>query len=162
MITHYRIDSRLVHGQTTTVLQKTYACNGILVVDDELAKDEVMSNIYRSAVPPSVKVYIYDIEKVLRQLPKAEASDKCYYVIFKSPLEVTKLIALGYRFKGDIVMGPQHNAQPGANAYIFGIYLTDEEAAAVDQIEASGINVILNPFQNPSGTPWREAKQKRV
>ena len=33
MITHYRIDCRLVHGQTTTVLRKQYPCDGIIVVE---------------------------------------------------------------------------------------------------------------------------------
>ena len=41
MITHYRVDMRVVHGQTVTILKKTFPLNGIIVIDDEI---EAISN----------------------------------------------------------------------------------------------------------------------
>ena len=38
MITHYRVDMRVVHGQTVTILKKSFPLNRIIVIDDEIAK----------------------------------------------------------------------------------------------------------------------------
>ena len=39
MITLYRIDDRLVHGQTMIKLLPNYPCDGIIIVNDEIAKN---------------------------------------------------------------------------------------------------------------------------
>ena len=37
MIAYYRVDERVIHGQTLNVVTRQMACDGILVVDDEIA-----------------------------------------------------------------------------------------------------------------------------
>ena len=160
MITHYRIDCRLVHGQTTTVLRKQYPCDGIIVVDDPLVEDEMMCQAYKTAAGGNIRVLIYTIEKALIQLEKAEASAKNYYVVFRNALTVQTLIQRGYRFKGDITVGPQ-SARSGTIDYIFGISLTDEEAAAMDFISSQGINLLCNPFENRTSMPWEKVREKK-
>ena len=51
MITLYRIDDRLVHGQTMIKLLPNYPCDGIIIVNDEIAKNEQMKAIYQSVLP---------------------------------------------------------------------------------------------------------------
>ena len=46
MITLYRIDDRLVHGQTMIKLLPNYPCDGIIIVNDEIAKNEQMIKVY--------------------------------------------------------------------------------------------------------------------
>ena len=36
MIAYYRVDERVIHGQTLNVVTRQMACDGILVVDDEI------------------------------------------------------------------------------------------------------------------------------
>ena len=98
MITHYRVDMRVVHGQTVTILKKSFPLNRIIVIDDEIAKDQYMANLYASVVPSTIKVHILNVERGFANLQKAEDSQLNYFVIFKSPLTVERLIKMGYRF----------------------------------------------------------------
>lgn len=61
-----RVDSRLIHGQVITKWRKIYNITKIIVVDDELARDEFMIRMYEAAAPAGVKVKVYDTEKAKR------------------------------------------------------------------------------------------------
>ena len=87
MVTYSRMEAKLIHGQTTTVLRNRYKCDGIILVDDMVAKDGGMRAIFSAAAPPGVKVYFFNTEKALIQLKKAADSELNYFVIFRGPLE---------------------------------------------------------------------------
>ena len=40
MVLHYRVDERVIHGQTTTRITKEFVCNGIIIVDDEISQNK--------------------------------------------------------------------------------------------------------------------------
>ena len=95
MITHYRVDMRVVHGQTTTILKKSFPLNRIIVIDDEIAKDKYMVSLYSSTVSSDIKVHILDLQKGFDNLKKAEDSQLNYFVIFKTPITVKRLLEKG-------------------------------------------------------------------
>ena len=92
MITYCRVDDRVVHGQTITTLIRRNQCNGILIVDDGSAENEMWKKIYKNVVPPDIKVLAFTVEKALVKLPEAERSEKNYFVIFKNVRTVGKLL----------------------------------------------------------------------
>ena len=53
-----RVDDRLIHGQVMTAWIKSYPINHILIVDDELSKNQLMLNIYKAAMPAGNGTYI--------------------------------------------------------------------------------------------------------
>lgn len=57
-ITLARIDDRVIHGQTMTRWTKQYAVQGILVVSDEVAKDELRKKVLKAAAA-ELKLGIY-------------------------------------------------------------------------------------------------------
>ena len=131
MITHYRVDMRVVHGQTVTILKKSFPLNRIIVIDDEIAKDQYMANLYASVVPSTIKVHILNVERGFANLQKAEDSQLNYFVIFKSPLTVERLIKMGYRFKGSLTIG-QQAVRTNAPKYLPACGNTEEEFAAIE------------------------------
>lgn len=44
-----RVDERLIHGQVMTTLSKRAGVNAIFVVDDTVAEDSFMKNVYKTA-----------------------------------------------------------------------------------------------------------------
>ncbi len=50
-----RVDSRLIHGQVVTKWVKQAQANRIVVVSEELEKDEFMRSVYLMAAPPKSK-----------------------------------------------------------------------------------------------------------
>ncbi|MEY8338643.1 PTS sugar transporter subunit IIB [Lachnospiraceae bacterium 62-35] len=159
MIIHYRVDERIIHGQTTTKLTKETTLHGIIVVDDKIAEDPFMVQLYKKALPESIKVYCFPMEKALRKLPEADTSQKNYLVIFKYPTTVAWMIERGYRLSSQLNIGPQ-SVREGSAFIMPMIGLLPEEIQALEVIEKAGTKIILNPqFMTPNYT-WQEAKKK--
>lgn len=74
MITYYRVDERVIHGQTLNVVTRQVPCDAIIVVDDEIAADAYFCGIFKGMT--NYKVLIFSVETALHKLPEAEASAK--------------------------------------------------------------------------------------
>ena len=71
MINHFRVDSKLIHGQITTRLLAFKHCNRILLIDDTVAGDESMRNIFSTVIPHSVKIHFRGMGDALNALERA-------------------------------------------------------------------------------------------
>lgn len=78
MIAYYRVDERVIHGQTLNVVTRQMACDGILVVDDEIAADPYFCTIFKGMT--NYKVLIFSVDAAMRKLQEAERSAKNYFV----------------------------------------------------------------------------------
>ena len=65
----FRIDSRLIHGQIITKWLKVTQADKIVVVDEMLAADDFMKEVYVAAVPKGISVDIYDTDKAMGTEP---------------------------------------------------------------------------------------------
>lgn len=158
MITHYRVDMRVVHGQTVTILKKTFPLNGIIVIDDEIAADEYMSSLYASTVPSDIKVHIRSVDKAIPALQKAEESKLNYFIIFKTPLAVKRVIQQGYSFKGKLTVGQQF-IRDDAPKYLNSVGSTKEEFDALQFAHDHGTDIIFDPSCIFENIPFEEAKK---
>ncbi|WP_027825109.1 PTS sugar transporter subunit IIB [Lactobacillus psittaci] len=59
-----RIDSRLLHGQVATGWSKAMNPDRIIVVSDNVAKDDLRKNMIREAAPTGIKAHIVPIKKM--------------------------------------------------------------------------------------------------
>lgn len=159
MITHYRVDMRVVHGQTTTILKKSFPLNRIIVIDDEIAKDKYMVSLYSSTVSSDIKVHILDLQKGFDNLKKAEDSQLNYFVIFKTPITVKRLLEKGYVFKGPITIGQQF-IRDNAPKYLNSVGSTEEEWAAIQYAHDAGAEIIFDPSCKFENISFDEAKKK--
>ena len=159
MITHYRVDMRVVHGQTTTILKKSFPLNRIIVIDDEIAKDKYMVSLYSSTVSSDIKVHILDLQKGFDNLKKAEDSQLNYFVIFKTPITVKRLLEKGYVFKGPITIGQQF-IRDNAPKYLNSVGSTEEEWAAIQYAHDAGAEIIFDPSCKLKNISFDEAKKK--
>jgi PTS system mannose-specific IIB component len=158
VISHYRIDSRVVHGQTTTRIVKEHPVDGVIIVDDGISNDGFIQKIYANALG-SIRMLCFTVEKAARKLPEAEASKKSYLIIFKTTESARQLAEVGYRFKGVLNVGPQPNCE-GAQLVEKMLYLTDEQIADLDYLESVGTSMIVNPAFTTPNLSWSAAKSK--
>ena len=61
MVLHYRVDERVIHGQTTTRITKEFVCNGIIIVDDEISQNKFMLQLFKQTVPGDIRVIGFDV-----------------------------------------------------------------------------------------------------
>ena len=71
----FRIDSRLIHGQIITKWLKVTQADKIVVVDETLAADGFMREIYMAAVPKGISVDIYDTDEAIKEWGRNQFGD---------------------------------------------------------------------------------------
>jgi PTS system mannose-specific IIB component len=60
-----RVDSRLLHGQVATAWTKETQPTRIIVVSDDVAKDELRKKLIQQAAPPGVKAHVVPVDKMI-------------------------------------------------------------------------------------------------
>ena len=158
MIAHYRVDSRVVHGQTTTRVTKENPVDGVIIVDDEISRDKFMLGVFANTLG-SIRVLGFSVKKALEKLPEASASKKRYLVIFKTPETAQALAEQGFEFDGVLNCGPQPNCD-GAKLVEKMLYLTESQIDALNYLDSRGVKLIINPAFTTPDLTWPEAKRK--
>ena len=95
-----RIDSRLLHGQVATAWTKTVQPTRIIVVSDEVAKDELRKNLIVQAAPPGVKAHVVPVNHMI----KLAKDDKHFggqraMLLFENPQDVLRAVEGGVPLK---------------------------------------------------------------
>lgn len=90
-----RIDSRLLHGQVATAWTKSVNPNRIIVVSDNVAKDELRKTLITEAAPPGVKANVIPIQKMIDIW-----NDPCFgntkaLLLFENPEDVVRVVEGG-------------------------------------------------------------------
>lgn len=80
-----RVDDRLVHGQVMTSWQKATSANKFMVVDDEVASNDLMKTVLKGVVPAQIKLGVFTIEKAVDRLIKGFKPDDKVIMLMKTP-----------------------------------------------------------------------------
>lgn len=88
-----RIDSRLLHGQVATSWAKTTKVDRILVVSDDVAKDNLRKTLIMQAAPPGVKANVLTISKMLRIYYDSRFDFINAMILVENPVDAIRLIS---------------------------------------------------------------------
>ncbi|HLQ39494.1 MAG TPA: PTS sugar transporter subunit IIB [Tetragenococcus sp.] len=77
-----RVDSRLLHGQVVTRWIGKVNAKEVIIVDDELAKDDFMIEVFEMAAPSGVKLIVKSAQEAKEFLENKDLSKAI--VLFKS------------------------------------------------------------------------------
>lgn len=91
-----RVDFRLMHGQVVTNWIKQVSADSILIVDDELANDKFLAQVFLMAAPPGIKVAIRSVEAATKGFLNKVYKGKKMLVLFKSVDSVHKAVMAGF------------------------------------------------------------------
>ncbi|CDQ37964.1 mannose/fructose/sorbose PTS transporter subunit IIA [Virgibacillus salexigens] len=91
-----RIDSRLLHGQVATAWTKNTLPTRIIVVSDEVAKDELRKKLIQQAAPSGVKAHVVPINKMI-ELAKDDQhfGGQRALLLFENPNDVLRAVEGG-------------------------------------------------------------------
>lgn len=136
-----RIDFRLMHGQVVTNWIKQVSADSILIVDDKLASDKFLAQVFLMAAPPGVKVAIRSIENAVESFQKGVFKDKKMLILFKSVANAKKAVDLGFPLEKLQVAG----LGSGTNKTMISneLSLSKEEADMLLDIQNKGVEVTL-------------------
>ena len=141
-----RIDERLLHGQVQLWLRYIGA-NTILVVNDEVAKDNIQQSLMKMIISKEIAVRFFTVQKTIDIISKASPKQKIF-IIVKDCKDALKLIEGGVPIK-EINIGNIHNAE-GKEKVTRSIFLGAEDKKALKEM-IEKYNISFNTKTTPSG-----------
>ena len=139
MIIHTRIDFRLIHGQVITQWIKRLDIDQIIVVDNELAKDDFMKEVFMMAAPKGVGVKIISADEA-KQMQVDGQMDTCRCLILFKTVDGLDC-ALKNGLKLDSVQVGGLGGGPGRKAVHNAITLDEHDAQLLKEVQSKGIRV---------------------
>lgn len=142
-----RIDERLVHGQGA-LWAKTLGVNTVIVANDAVSEDHMSQSLMKTALPKSLAVRFFPIQKVIDVIRKASPQQSIFLVI-KDCADALKLVEGGVPIS-EINIGNIHNAE-GKEVVTRSIFLGKEDKEALKTMIETH-NVQFNTMTTPGGT----------
>lgn len=143
-----RIDNRLVHGQVGVTWTSTIGANLVIVVDDEVAGDDIQQKLMGiTAETYDFGIRFFTIEKTINVIAKAAPHQKIF-LICRTPQVVRKLIEGGVPLK-DVNVGNMHFTQ-GKKQISSKVYVDESDLIDLRFIRDKGVNVFIQDVPGDS------------
>lgn len=161
-VVHARVDDRLIHGEVVTAWVPTTRATRIIIIDDEVAKDEFNVRVVKALAPAGTKVFVYDVDKAAEKLMVQGLPDERLLLLTKSPTSFWRLIEKGVPLKEVNLGGAgiRGKRQP----FINNVSLDPDEVMACENMRKNGCRVYyqLVPEQGvvEIDTAMKTAKEK--
>lgn len=157
-----RVDDRLIHGEVVTAWVPGTSATRILIIDDEVAKDEFNKRVVKALAPAGTKVFVYDVEKAAEKLMVQGIEGERLLLLAKTPVSFNRLIQKGVPLKEVNLGGAgiRGKRQP----FINNVSLDPQEVLACEEMQKAGCRVYyqLVPEQGVTeiGPALKAAKEK--
>jgi D-glucosaminate-specific PTS system IIB component len=153
-----RIDFRLIHGQVITKwIRQTFA-NRIVIIDDNLAKDEFMKSIYVMAAPSNVEVSVHSVESAIDSWSEDKMGKGKLFILFKDVETAFKAIKGGIPIN-DLQVGGL-GAGPGRKAVFGPITLNEEDSEMLNELDQDNCHVYLHQVPDEPKMELKKALEK--
>lgn len=146
-IVFVRIDDRLIHGQVVTGWMRHTSANRIVIVDNEVAKDEFMLQILKMAAPPNVDVRAYTVEDSINLLKGEPTSpNEKVLILAKNPGVILALVEAGVAIT-DLNVGGM-GSKPGRKPLYKNIQASQDEIEDFIKLSNLGVNIEIRVVVN--------------
>lgn len=149
-----RVDERLVHGQIMTSWAKYLKLRRIVVVDDQVAKDEFMATVLGMSAPSGISIDILSVPDAANRL-KGDKGDENTLLLFKrisAALELAKSLAGTPNELKELNLG-NLGSVPGRTQITKNIFLSEEEKSEARELREMGVNVFLQMLYTDASVP---------
>lgn len=137
-----RIDDRLIHGQVMTAWVKKTQANQILIIDDEVAKDDFMSEVMKMSAPSGIDIFVRGVDESITFLKKEIEDDTRLIILTKGPEVIEKLIESGVNIEKLIVGGM--GAKTNRKVLYKNISASEEEREIFKKILSQGVPISIH------------------
>jgi len=129
-----RVDERLVHGQIVMMWSKVLSLEGIIVANDEVAKDPTQQSSLKLAVPSNIKIVIRTIEGARKLLKDSRIAKMNVLVLTKTIADAAAVTedfeSVDFLNIGNVGKGTDEKKQKWTNT----VFVTDQEIDAAKQL----------------------------
>jgi mannose/fructose/N-acetylgalactosamine-specific phosphotransferase system component IIB len=146
----FRVDDRLIHGQVVVGWGRPLGVNRIVLVDNQVAASAWEQDLYRMAVTPDVEVDFFTLADAAARLRDWKSDPRRTLVLTGDLETIAALHAADPVTVHRINLGGIHH-RAGRRERLPYLYLTDEEMARLEALEAAGAAVAAQDL--PSTRP---------
>lgn len=139
MIVLVRIDDRLIHGQVVVGWVNEVKSNHIVVVNNDVAKDESYKSLMEIAVPSSIKVSFFDVDSAVEKLEDDELKKYRVLLLVSSPVDLFHMVKKGFVLKQVNVGGMRYKA--GKKEILKSVFVNSADIEALKKLSALGIAI---------------------
>lgn len=145
----YRIDDRLIHGQVIVGWGQATGAGFLVLVDDGVRGSDWEQELYRMGVPAVMDVCFASVAEAVAAVPGWEA-DRRTGIVLTGSIEAMAALCAGAPAVRKVNVGGVH-FRVGRSERLRYVFLTDEEAAALRKLAATGVVVAAQDV--PTATP---------
>lgn len=144
-----RIDSRLLHGQVATSWTKSTQPTRIIVVSDEVAKDELRKKLIQQAAPSGVKAHVVPIYKMI-ELAKDDQhfGGQRALLLFENPQDALRAVEGGVPLETINVGSMAHS--PGKVQPNKVLAFSQDDIDAFNKLKEAGLSFDVRKVPNDS------------
>lgn len=148
IVSHMRIDDRLIHGQIVTAWLSDSKADVILVADDLASKDPTQQMLLKLAVPAKIKLSVMTIEMAAEFLKK-DLSDAKVLLIVRTPKAALNLFEQGFYIES-VNVGNISNSHSvvGRKRLLPYIYVEPEDVECLKAIADKDIKLDVRAVPN--------------
>ena len=132
-----RIDSRLLHGQVATSWSKTVMPTRIIVVSDDVAKDDLRKQLIEQAAPMGVKANVIPVKKMIEISKDPRFGNTKALLLFENPQDALRVVEAGVDIKEFNLGSMAHSV--GKVVVNKVISMGQEDVETFDKLLAKGI-----------------------
>lgn len=148
MVKLLRIDDRLIHGQVAYGWTQALGVSVILIVNDEVAGNEMRKVAYNVGKPAGCKLYFRNVEEGIEAVKKLEASSHKCLVLVDNVKDALTLVKESGCIK-NVNLGGQRMAD-GKRFITTLVAVDDKDIAMLKEIEATGTEVEVRKLPSES------------
>lgn len=148
MITHMRIDERLIHGQVASVWTNFLGCSRIIVANDEVPKSEMQIAALKLACPTGVKLSILGVAKAAANILAGKYDGDKVFLITRNVPDCKRLADAGVPLSGVNVGNLAYHE--GLQKIKKSVSLSQEDIELIRQMIAMGICVTAQMIPDES------------
>jgi len=153
-----RIDSRLLHGQVATAWSKAVTPTRIIVVSDEVAKDDLRKKLIEQAAPPGIRANVVPINKMIQVAKDPRFGNTKALLLFETPQDALRAIKGGVDIKELNVGSMAHSV--GKVVVNKVLSMGKEDVENFEELEKLGVKFDVRKVPNDSRGNMSELLEK--
>lgn len=147
-IIHIRIDDRLIHGQVANFWTNELGATRIMVINDEIANDDIRKSVLRMAAPAGVATSIISKETAVKNISIGKYKGQRVFIVLKSPIDLLDIYKMGLDIK-KCNIGNLSN-RPETEILRPNISVTEEEKKSILELLNDGVEITAVMTPNDS------------
>ncbi len=141
-----RIDDRLIHGQVVVGWAQALRATHIVVINDEIVKNDMQKFLFRMATPTDINLSVLSVDEAAEMIKNRAFDADQAILLAKSPEDIYRLIKAGARIP-EVNIGGMHFGEQKVQLFD-AIFVDAKDVEMIEKI--NGLKVALEVRMVPT------------